>query len=345
MPRRLIDLGEHVAAPITRRTGLAALIGMVAGAVGLSDIDARKKKKKKPITVCASGCKYTSLSDAVGAASAGSTICLKGGDYDSADIYIDKPLTIKPCSNQDDVTIHVPSNKRAFSVDFSNDDDKLTVAGTTAHPLKIQKSSGQINSGGLIKFAPSYGDVPTKGTISLERVEMSGGQAISFGGGIYANTTGSVFLTNSRISSCSASQSGGGIHMVAGEVFMAGTSQINRCSAPEGAGVLLKNAAILTLRDYAMIGGTAQEDKNDAYQGNGGGISAKDFTTVNMANTASIRYNVARDNGGGIFAEQGAILNGYANCSNIGDSGTIKDNTAANGSGSQIYHANTQMIC
>ena len=344
MPRRLIDLGEHVAAPITRRTGLAALIGMVAGAVGLSDIDARrkKKKKKKKITVCASGCTYTSLQDAVNASPAGSTICLKDSTYNSF-TSINKSLTIKPCSETVPVTITVPGS-RVFDVAFSNPSDQLLLDGLVPGGLTLN-GSGNPYSGGVLKFSGDSGS--TTGAVLLDNVVINSGQA-TVGGGIYANTTGTVHLTNSRISSCSASSSGGGIYMVAGEVIMDGTSQINGCSAPQGAGVLLENAAILTLRDTAMIGGTTQSDKNDAYgtsPGEGGGIYAKDGTTVNMADTASIRYNVAGNNGGGIFAEMYAILNQSANCNNIGPSGTIKDNTATTGTGPQIYHANTSSIC
>ena len=347
MADRRQDLVRHLGASLSRRAGLATLAGAVAGVIGIADIDAKKKKKKKKkekgITVCASGCKYTSLQEAVDASPAGSTICLKDSTY-SGYTSIGKSLTITPCSETVPVTITAPqAAARLFDVAFSNDSDQLLLDGLVPGGLTLNGDGVTTYSGGVLRFTGNSDS--TRGAVLLDNVVISGGQA-TVGGGIYANTTGAVHLTNSRISSCTASFSGGGIHMVVGEVIMDGTSQIDRCNSPRGAGIYLDQEAKLTLRDSAMIGGTAPEDKNTAYDspGDGGGVYAESRTTVNMASTATIQHNVANNNGGGIFAEQDDVTM-TVSCSNIGPSGNIKDNVATNGSGPQIYITNTSSIC
>ena len=349
MADRRHDLVRNLGASLSRRAGLATLAGAAASVIGIGDIDAKKKKKKKKkekekrITVCTNGCTYTTLQEAVDASPAGSTICLKDSTYYGY-TSISKSLTITPCSETVPVTIAAPQGAaRLFDVGFLNDSDQFLLDGLVPGGLTLDGNGVNPYSGGVLRFRGTLGSTP--GAVLLDNVVINRGNA-NVGGGIYADTTGAVHLTNSRITSCSASFSGGGIHMVVGEVFMDGTSQIDRCNSPRGAGIYLDQEAKLTLRDSAMIGGTAPEDKNTAYDspGNGGGIYAESRTRVNMASTATIQNNVANNNGGGIFAEQDDVTM-TVSCSNIGPSGNIKDNVATNGSGPQIYITNTSSIC
>lgn len=341
------SLLQRLTAPMSRRTGLAALVGLAAGAFGRSETDAKKKKKKGPITVCARGCKYTTLQEAVDAAAPFGEICLKSGEY-VEQVSITKSVTISPCKASDVVTIKAPTNDhpeetRLFTVILPAADDVFQLKGFASNRLTLG-TLGNHSYGAIIAFGE--GIQGSLGSLVLNKVVLSSGNAYNEGGGIWAKAAGATIrLTDTEIESCNAYDRGGGIVMNGGTLTIDGASQVSGCNARTGAGIVLDEGATLNLGGTTIIGGLIfEQDKNDAWAdvegiGQGGGIYARAGTTINMGSQAQIIGNKAYEYGGGIFAEQGVTLLNSASCANTAN---IKDNVVAISAnpGHNIYQVN-----
>lgn len=329
---------------LTRRRAIAAVFGALVVGLQGPDRAGAKRRKKRPSTVCANGCKYTTLAAAIAGTRAGGTICLKNGEY-TENLTITKRLTITPCGPSDVVVIQTSQELagRTFTVQFGSDADSLTFRAKTLGNLTLKGAAGAFpEAGGVIGFGVDTPSTPSKGNLVLENVVMQSGNA-GKGGAIAANTSGEVRLTNTLIQQCSCILNpGGAIAMAGGTLTVGGSSQIRDCIAPNGGGIGLSDGAQLILSGTAVVGGPAGVDANRATSDFGGGVYAAAGTQVTMSGDATIQKNQGYTAGGGIYAEQDALLLGNANCA----SGKIFENVLGYGSsGAQIYLANSANIC
>ena len=285
--QRFDALARALSRPESRRATLAVLLGSTLGLRApwgrdvLLDADAKKKKRKNVkgpcakgkskknscrknkqccsgvcqkkrcrCNVCASGCPFTSVQDAIDAANPGDTIHICAGTYGGVNI-VNKDLTLRG-AGQERTTLDGQENGAVVTI----------AAGVTVHLEGLRIIRGSATSGGGIR---------NNGTLTLTECGVSGSSA-AFGGGIF--NLGSLTLTECSVSGSSADSDGGGI-------FNLGTLTLTECSVTvNGAGNNgggIRNVGTLTLTDSSVT--------DNGAGGDGGGIYNQDTLTLNGTNT------------------------------------------------------------
>jgi len=199
-----------------------------------------------PYTVCASGCPYTSIMDAVHFAKAGDTITVGPGTYTqgqscypddgtcSTTIWIDKDLTLHGAGASQ--TFIGGGNHFTLTVNSGN----VVLSGVT---FNVGGNGGSgISNGGNLRLDDSvvtgysavFGGGITNGkTLTLNRTTVTGNFA-DMGGGIVNN--GSASLNSSVVSNNRAGLEGGGI-VNTGSLFLNATNVFgNGASDPSATG-------------------------------------------------------------------------------------------------------------
>jgi hypothetical protein len=257
--------------------------------------------------VCASGCEFKSVQDAIAAAAPGATIAICPGTYrENLSIAQDVRLVGAGDGEESGNTIvqgtgetvaisggHVViEHLRITAVGSENSvglfnflsDGTTELVGCSVS--EIDGLAGIVNDGALTltgctvrgnrnTVSNSGGGIINVGTLSLTDCIVVGNDVAGVGGGI-ANT-GSLTLTRSEVSGNTALYSGGGI--------------INDGS---------DGAATLTLIDSRINGNTAGTD--------GGGIWNGSFATTTLDADSRVTGNTADGDGGGIFNPVGGTV-------------------------------------
>ncbi len=258
------------------------------------------------LTVCASGCEYTRIRDALSAANAGDIISVGAGTYKET-------LTI-PLS----VTL-TGAGARNTIIDGNKGGTVVTVnAGATVaiSGVIIQNGLTSGNGGGIY--------IASGGALTLTNSMVSGNVSYNIaggGGGLY--NAGTLTLTDSTLSvNAVYNGSGGGLYNVGTLMLTDSTISSNKASGYGGGGIF--NSGTLTLTSSTVATNTASfcgfGCGNIAF---GGGIDNQGgkLTLTNSTlsgNTASGGY------GGGIYNYQGTLAL---------TSSTVSGNTANPGAG------------
>ena len=138
------------------------------------------------------------------------------------------------------------------------------------------------------------------------------------GGGVSALYSGNVISGNTTFNGNSASV-GGGVSAVSSNVYISGNTTFNGNSASwYGGGMSARDSNV-------DISGNTTFSSNSAWNGDGGGVSARDSSNVNISGNTTFIGNKAQLDGGGIYAD-GSNLNFSAIL-------TISSNTAQLGGG------------
>lgn len=251
--------------------------------------------------VCANGCPFTSLADAVAAATPGSTIRLCAGRYAAPEIEFSRNLTLVGAGAG--ATILDAMGARRVAAVYAGE--------ITFEDLTITGGRGPDAGSGILN----------RGTLTLRRVIVTDNTSSSTGadGGGIVNDNGTLQLISSQVTQNRSTQrSGGGIYNEFGEVILT-NSTVSGNEALSGGGLYnFGNDASMTLDNSTVEGNTAASS--------GGGIS-NGGTMLLLTNGSQVRKNTATAaNGGGIF-------NGSSRTLTITNSIVTENEAGANGGG------------
>ncbi len=284
---------------VARIWTLTLLLALLTAAVGLTPA---QPARAATITVCASGCDYTTIKAAVAAASSGDTITVAAGTYTEAGITVDKDLTITGAGASTTIVQAAATPGAATDrVFYINTGVTAVIEGLTLRYGKASAYGGGINN---------------QGALTLNRCTVSGNSAWIGGGGI--DNAGALTLNQCAVSGNSATSHGGGIYNYQG------TLTLNQCtvsgnSASYGGGIR-NMTAVASISHSTLVSNTAT--LNDTTSG----IYAQGAVTVT---NSIVAYNGSAGNSNFATVSGGVITSGGYNVANAwnGVSTTTGDQT------------------
>jgi hypothetical protein len=247
----------------------------------------------QPCHVCASGCSFTTVQDAVDFALPGATIRLCAGLY-AGDIDIDKRLNLIGAGDGNgagDTVLEGSGTDTVMIIAFG-------VQRVALEHLRITGGNTTGDGGGIRSAAITV--LVTDCTVS--------GNAADRGGGIFSGT-GALTLTGCAVSGNGAS-SGGGIFNQGGALTLHGCTITGNSADFGGGGIDNTLGSALTLTDSTVSG--------NASDNSGGGIHNQSGSTLALINS-TVTGNTADFFGGGLF-------NGASSTLTLTDS-TVSENT------------------
>jgi len=261
------------------------------------------------VTVCPSGCDFTSIQPAVAAAQLGDTVFIGSGTYRET-VTIDKSLTLRGVGPK----VAIIDGNGQGPVITVRPGVGATISGLSVIGGRAASGAGIYNSGAL-----NLSDCEVSGNATNSPTEGWGGGVFNYGGvmnvtactiadnrgrlgGAIINAFGTLVLTNSRLTGNTAAKSGGALH----------------------------NGVDASVRFDTVL---LADNKVDAAEinGRGGGIFSAGFTYVSRS---TFTGNYAPEFGGAVFQYQDTI---------ILSNSTVSANTADVGGGA-IYIAGGSML-
>jgi len=245
-------------ARIASKVVALALAGAAASLIGVESVSAAK-----PLTVCASGCQFTTIADALTSANDGDMISIGPGSY-SGGIFISKSVSLRGAgAAQTTSTGSAPSfhgNNVIIASGVS-----VTIGGVTIGPITDISGSEISNSGRLavrdsiVRGANDVfgGGIVNAGTMTLERSLVTNNFA-DVGGGIDNGAGGTMMVKNSTVTQNGAGLVGGGIYNQGTMMVKNSTITDNHSRADSGSPLNggLVNTGTLTLKNDTITGNT-----------------------------------------------------------------------------------------
>ncbi len=243
------------------RHGPARLLGRGALLLTLvATLLAVQPVRADTITVCASGCDYTTIQAAIDAAAAGTTITVMDPVHTEAEIVVDRDVTIQGQGATATVVQARAADDeirgRVFSILPGATVTVRLMTIRHGRPLGTPESGGGIRNQGTLTLesvivrdnsAGAGGGILNDGTLTLFNTTVSHNTAIggsnymecSTGGGI-KNMAGTMTIINSTISDNTAVGKGGGIHLACDGVLMMVNSTVSgNSSEDDGGGIYI----------------------------------------------------------------------------------------------------------
>jgi hypothetical protein len=304
-----------------KRLGLrfpAALAAVLASASAAALIWAGQAAAQQTITVCASGCQYTTIQEAINHASNGATIQIGAGTYGGFEAGRVQPSVRLEGAG---------AGKTIISGGGAGTVVRIVGGPVSISGVTITDGDGAGNPEGGPTEA---GGIFNEGALTLNNSTVSGNTAGFSGGGI--ENRRELTLNNSTVSDNSADFEGGGIYNEG--AFIEGSQQ-------EHFGTLTLNNSTVSGNTSGVFGGgiTNREGiatvNNSAISGNhagegGGGVFGFGLTTLNHSTVSENTANF----GGGIYDRPAPFGGGEA--TTLKDS-TVSDNHAERYGGG-IFH-------
>lgn len=247
-----------------RRGGAVALLGGLGLFATLATMLAAPARGADTKTVCPSGCDFSSVVTAVGAASQGDVIEVAAGRYEG-EVHIDKGLTIQGVGAQEGGPVTELVGLGDGSVVYVDMGQRVELRG-----LRISGGNGM-----------SFDD-------------------IRYGGGIYLEGEADVLLEDLVISGNEGAWEGGGVYLNDGELEMRNVHVTGNRVFEAGAGLYINTAGILTMSDSEVRGNVARnpEGSEEFSFANGGGMAVRGRA---VAERVVIEDNEAEAFGGGLY--------------------------------------------
>jgi uncharacterized repeat protein (TIGR01451 family) len=225
------------------------------------------------ITVCASGCDYTTITDAISAAASGDVIAIGPGTYtQSTNITIDKSLTLQGAGAASTI---INGTASAHVIGITNS-PVVTITGVT-----IQNGKSEAGGGILV----------TSGTLTLNDCIIQNNEGTTLflaGGGMRISSSASVTMNNCIVRNNLANDLGGGITNCGSLTINHSTLTNNRTNNFGGGAIMLCSATPMVINNSTISGNTGQW---------GGGVRADNGTRVVLNNT-TVTGNTASNEGG-----------------------------------------------
>ncbi len=316
--------GVRRARKATRRTLLiVAVVGLLAGLAILQPGRAAAAPLCQVVNTASKAITYTTLQDAVNAATAGDTLKVTGTCTGSTTIAVN--LTIE---GDNDPILGIPT------LVGSGSGTVVTIQSTATVTIRslvitggVDTTGGGIHNAGMLTInhstvenskATSGGGIYSSGTLTLDNSTVTNNLAFTVGGGIYSS--GTLNINRSTISLNRGINGGGGI-------YNSGTGTIDNTTASSnnaafGGGIY--NSGTLTVKDSTVSSNNAISPPLS-----GGGIFNNSHALLTLDNTT-----VSGNHGVG----GGGILNMFSGTVTLTHS-TVTTNTATSGGG--IYNNGT----
>lgn len=280
------------------------------------------------ITVCSSGCDYTTIEDAMAAATANATppdtILVSPGTYTpSASITFKSGVVLLSTSGYADVIVVAPTADRIFSFPAGAYDIDTQI-GATGKGFTFKDGAPTTGAGGAITIGTGTAANDITGTVEINNCRFTNNTVNAAGGlggalAIYVNpaTSDSVIVRNclfdyNYLTNASGTPSGvlyfnsGGTGSSSGNYIDTCTIDHNYVSNTSGAfnglGVALIgyggkfNNNIITYNNYTQTGNTAPSTQV------GGGLYVSNTIAWNQFNDNTVSYNRS-GHGGGCFIQ------------------------------------------
>lgn len=252
--------------------------------------------------VCAIGCPYRSLQDAIDAASAGDTIRLCAETY-AGSFTIDRDLTL------------IGAGAARTRLDGEESGRVLHVTGDATVTLQnLTITGGRVS--GSVPPAGDGGGIYNHGAVILRGVSVTTNFAFTHGGGIYNSGGTLTLLDGSLVSDNTAFTGGGGLYSTGGLVTLSAGSHVTRNDVFISGGGIHQEVGTLTLEQESRV------TRNISVT-SGGGIFVQDGT-LDLQSGSRVSGNEARV-GGAIAVEGGTVT--------LGGGSRLSDNEAAHGGG------------
>lgn len=265
-------------------------------------------------TVCDMGCDYTTITDAIAAASSGDIIDVQNAVHTEENINIDKNLTIK---GQGQTTTIVQAN--AVQANAVDGVFKILTVGLTVifQDMTIQNGNAD-------------------GTMS---------STLDNGGGVYikCNAATNVTFTNVTITNNKAQGDRGGGVYITDDSSGEGTVTFTNCvisnneatgSAGDGGGVANRGADVLTMTNCTISGNIAGDDGGGYYVFEDG--STNKFINCTIFNNSAGASSSDEGRAGGLYFSSASTFSLF-NCTIVNN--TVS--TAATLQGAGIYHTSS----
>lgn len=278
------------------------------------------------LTVCLSGCEYTTIADALAASRDGDAIDIGEGSY-AGGFAIDKRITLRG-AGRDKTTIEGTSAASVIRVDKRANVtiEAVTIAGGggSATGLGARGGGGILNEGGL-----TLRDSIVRGNAAL------GG----FGGGIFSESSKLLTISNSEVSGNEAAD-GGGIFLRGSDVTIEDTVIAGNRGTRNGGGIShqgsetlrlerseirdnradLDGGGVLTSSEIVLVDSTVSGNRASNIGGIGGGRERMRLVG------STVSGNISLGSGGGIRVGSGGV-------SLVESSVEANQSTRANGGG------------
>ncbi len=261
-----------------------AALMTVGVAAGLWTMTTRAEAAAPTVTVCASGCTYTTLAGAVSGATAGEVIQVKAGAY-AGGFVVSTPLTIVGDGAWRTTIRGGVSNSGTVVAINAN---PVTIRGVSITGGTAPDGSGWLGSG-----------VITNGGAVLNLIDsnVSGNQAGTTGGGGGINSYGTTNVVGCVVSDNQAGGvatpgQGGGFHVGGSGVLNIRDTLINNNSAGWGGAIDIDQGGTASLASTAVLNNTAMHQ--------GGGVDDNGSLSITrslLVGNAALQAGALMDNG------------------------------------------------
>jgi hypothetical protein len=243
--------------------------------------------------VCANGCRYASLREALDEAKDGDTIRICPGNY-RTNVTITKNLTI--------AGVGVVPGLNGTSLDGGNAGSVIINEAETVTLQGLLIGVGQADFGGGIVHNPFPGPASTSTLTLIDCVVIGNTQTnptLGGGAGIFSGGGALILGRNVQVNSNTAKGVGGGIYITAGTLTMQRDSLLlDNIAEASGGGIYIDDATV-TLETSSRV-------QENAAQDFGGGIFNRGGTVIVEAG-AGVHDNNTNGDGGGIYNSGGTV--------------------------------------
>jgi predicted outer membrane repeat protein len=276
------------------------------------------------LTVCASGCQYTSINAAIDAASDGDVILLSAETYyEGARINTDgKAITLRGATDKsgDPASILDGADSHQL-IECQNDED----ASTRFENLVIQNGYGEPNGAGGGDGGDGGGMYMRNCTPTLVNCHFLYNRANNEAGALNVNGSDAHPILTDCVFIGNEAEDGGAIYLEQSNITMTDCRFENNAAIDagnaDGGAFYLNNRCLAVLTGCTFSGNTADRDAGAIYLD--GVPSENDPESLTMID-CEISNNTAGGDGGGIFARSRAILV-MENCAVDGNAATAGD--------------------